>query len=168
MKKIEAYHKKSVVIIISVIIFATFIISVCGIVSNVVTAASGGKTDIFYLFYFITMFLVAVIGASVFFPIVPQVTADENGITCRSGRKGLETVPWDCIKRIYLTENNVLQIEVIDDHLEKFTPAERFNIRLVKKMGGEAVQVSLVTLDVDPLKFTYELQNMLEEYKNAN
>lgn len=35
-------------------------------------------------------------------------------------------------------------------------------------MGGEAVQISLVTLDVDALKFTYELQNMLEEYKNAN
>lgn len=146
MKKIEAYHKKSVVIIISVIIFAAFIISVCGIVSNVVTAASGGKTDIFYLFYFITMFLVAVIGASVFFPIVPQVTADENGIACRSGRRGLETVPWSCIKRIYLTENDVLQIEVTDDHLKKFTPAERFNTRLVKKWAARQYRYRLLRL----------------------
>lgn len=168
MKKIEVYQKKPIVIIVSVIIFTVFIASVCGIVTIVVIAANGGKSDIFYLFYSITAFLVAAIGVSIIFPIVPSVTADENGITYRSNRRDAETVPWSSIKRIYLTESDILQIEVTDDYLKNFTPTERFNIRLAIKMGGEAVQISLVTLDVDALKFTYELQNMLEEYKNAD
>lgn len=168
MKKIEAYQKKSIIIIVSVIIITVFIVSVCGIVNTVVTAANGGEVDIFYLFYWVTAFLVAAIGASVFFPLSPSVTADKNGITYGSNRRNAETVPWNCIKRIYLTENDMLQIKVTDDYLKNFTPTERFNIRLAVKMGGEAVQISLVTLEVDALKFTYELQNMLEEYKNAN
>lgn len=107
-------------------------------------------------------------GASVFLPIRPSVAADENGITYTGGRRGNETVPWDCIKRIYLTENDTLQIEVTDGYLKKFTSSERFNTRLAVKMGGEAVHIPLNTFDVDALNFTYELQNMLEEYKNAD
>lgn len=52
MKKIEAYHKKSIVIIVSVIIFAAFIMGACGIVSAIVTTASGGKADIFLFILF--------------------------------------------------------------------------------------------------------------------
>lgn len=165
MKKIEAYYKKSFVIFFSVIFSVLFIFCACEIVRTVGAFFKGESVKNHGGLPILILFLVTI-------PIVvvkllePCVTADENGIV-HMCRRGKITVSWDCIKRLYLTEDDVLQIEVTDDYLKNFTSAERFDTWLVKKMGGEAVQISLVTLDVDALKFTYELQNMLEEYKNA-
>lgn len=152
MKKIEVYYKKSIVIFISVIFFAGLIFCLCDIVNTVITAAKGGKADIEKLLFLNVICLILIVGAVQIFPLRPQVIADENCIACRL-RKGVVTTPWSNIKRIYLTESDVLIIEVLN---------------LDSAKSGEKVQIPLSLMDTDALKFTEEMQNMLEEYKNAN
>lgn len=152
MKKIEVYYKKSIVIFVSVIFFAGLIFCLGDIVNTVLTAVKGGKADIEKLLFLNVMCLILIVGAVRIFPLRPEVIADENGIACRF-RYGVVTTPWSNIKRIYLTENDVLIIEVLDIDSAK---------------SVEKVQMPLFGLKVDALKFTEEMQNMLEEYKNAN
>lgn len=152
MKKIEVYYKKSFVIFISVIFFAGLIFCFGDIVNTVLTAAKGGKADIVKLLFLNVMCLILIVGAVRIFPLPPQVIADENGIACRF-RVDAVTTPWSNIKRIYLTESDVLILEV-------------FNLDSAK--NGEEVHIPLSLMDTDALKFTKEMQNMLEEYKNAN
>lgn len=151
MKKIEVYYKKSIVIFASVLFFAALIFCSCDIVNIVLTAVKGGKADIKKLLFNV-MCLILIVSAVRIFPLRPQVIADENGITCRF-RGDVVTTPWSNIKRIYLTENDVLIIEVLN---------------LDSAKSGEEVQIPLILMETDALKLTEKMQNMLEEYKNAD
>ena len=152
MKRIEIYQKKSFVIFVSAIISVALIICVCDIVNTVLTAAKGGKADIEKLLFLNVLCLIVIGGATRIFPLRPTVIADDNGIGYRC-RGGVLTISWSNIKRIYLTENDLLKIEVLN---------------LDSAKSGEKVQIPLSLMETDALKFTEELQNMLEEYKNAN
>lgn len=152
MKKIEVYYKKSIVIFASVLFSAALIFCFGDIVNTVLTAAKGGKADIEKLTFLNAICLIVIVGAARIFPLRQQVIADENGIAYRC-REGVLTTPWSNIKRIYLTESDVLIIEVLN---------------LDSAKSGEKVQIPLSLMETDALKFTEEMQNMLEEYKNAN
>ena len=166
MKKIEVYPKKAVNIFILIIFSVTFIISLCSTVIMIGKALKDG--NIADSLPFSTLLCcVMLVGIIKIYPLSPSLIADENGITHRF-YGSFEEISWNNIKRIYLIENDILQIEVLnlDEYLK--TRESTTHIRINMKMGREAIQIPLSFLKADALKLTYELQNMLEEYKNAN
>lgn len=150
MKRIEVYYKKSFVIFFSVIFSVLFIFCVCRIVQTIgaflksESVRNYGGLPILILFCFVVPNVVIRLFEA-------QVTAYENGIVYMC-RRGKITVKWGDIKRIYLTENDVLQIEVINRCTD---------------INDDTAHIPLGILETDPLKLTEEIKNMLEEYKNA-